>query len=254
MSQALTTLFVEAGHEVRLTNSRGPESLQELVSTYGSHVMASTVAEAVPWADAVFLATPWGKTAEAVSVVDDWSGVVVVDTTNNRTKPGPDGLIDIGDSVSSVIVAGYVPGAQVVKALNVTPIPWMSAALGADSSDTNAVYVAGDDAGPVVDDGDRLGRPAPRRCEEHGVGPRDGLGDGARLDERTKRRDQLLQGLGSARVRDSDLVPRLDEQRREGLGHATGSNNGDLHSCSSSPKKGSSGSPSNSSAHSGPPR
>jgi len=146
MSQALTTLFVEAGHEVRLTNSRGPESLQELVSTYGSHVMASTVAEAVPWADAVFLATPWGKTAEAVSVVDDWSGVVVVDTTNNRTKPGPDGLIDIGDSVSSVIVAGYMPGAHVVKALNVTPIPWMSAALGADSSDTNAVYIAGDDA------------------------------------------------------------------------------------------------------------
>jgi len=146
MSQALTTLFVEAGHEVRLTNSRGPESLQELVSTYGSHVMASTVAEAVPWADAVFLATPWGKTAEAVSVVDDWSGVVVVDPTNNRTKPGPDGLIDIGDNVSSVIVAGYMPGARVVKALNVTPIPWMAAALGADASDTNAVYIAGDDA------------------------------------------------------------------------------------------------------------
>jgi predicted dinucleotide-binding enzyme len=146
MSQALTTLFVEAGNEVRLTNSRGPESLQELVSTFGPNVEASTVAEAVPWADAVFLATPWGKTAEAVSVVDDWSGVVVVDTTNNRTKPGPDGLIDIGDSVSSVIVAGYMPGAHVVKALNVTPIPWMSAALGADSSDTNAVYIAGDDA------------------------------------------------------------------------------------------------------------
>jgi predicted dinucleotide-binding enzyme len=69
-----------------------------------------------------------------------------VDTTNNRTKPGPDGLIDIGDSVSSVIVAGYVPGAQVVKALNVTPIPWMTAALGTDASDTNAVYLAGDDA------------------------------------------------------------------------------------------------------------
>ena len=146
MSQALTTLFVEAGHEVRITNSRGPESLEELVSTFGPLVQASTVAEAVPWADAVFLATPWGKTAEAVSVVDDWSGVVVVDTTNNRTKPGPDGLIDIGDSVSSVIGAGYVPGAQVGKALNVTPIPWMSAALGADSSDTNAVYIAGDDA------------------------------------------------------------------------------------------------------------
>ena len=146
MAQALTTLFVEAGHEVRLTNSRGPESLDELVSTLGPNVQASSVAEAVPWADVVFLATPWGKTAEAVSVVGDWAGKVVVDTTNNRTKPGPDGLIDIGDSVSSVIVAGYMPGAHVVKALNVTPIPWMAAALGAAPADTNAVYIAGDDA------------------------------------------------------------------------------------------------------------
>ena len=146
MAQALTTLFVEAGHEVRLTNSRGPESLGELVSTFGPSVQGSTVAAAVPWADAVFLATPWGKTADAVSVVGDWTGVVVVDTTNNRTKPGPDGLIDIGDSVSSVNVAGYLPGARVIKAFNVTPIPWMAAALGVGVSDTNAVYVAGDDA------------------------------------------------------------------------------------------------------------
>ena len=146
MAQALTTLFAEAGHEVRLTNSRGPESLEELVPAFGPSVQASSVAEAVPWADVVFLATPWGKTYEAVSVVGDWSGKVVVDTTNNRTKPGPDGLIDIGDSVSSVIVAGYVPGAHVVKAFNVTPIPWMTAALGADASDTNAVFIAGDDA------------------------------------------------------------------------------------------------------------
>jgi hypothetical protein len=154
MAQALTTLFVAAGHEVRLTNSRGPESLEDLVSTFGQNVEGSTVADAVPWADAVFLATPWGKTAEAVSAVQDWSGVILVDTTNNRTKPGPDGLIDIGDAVSSVLVAGYVPGARVVKAFNVTPIPWMAAALGADASDTNAVYVAGDDpaAKAVVSD------------------------------------------------------------------------------------------------------
>jgi predicted dinucleotide-binding enzyme len=119
--------------------------LDELVATWGPHVQGATVADAVPWADVVFLATPWGRTAEAVSAVADWSGVVVVDTTNNRTKPGPDGLIDIGDSVSSVIVAGYVPGAHVVKAFNVSPIPWMAAALGAEASETNAVYVAGDD-------------------------------------------------------------------------------------------------------------
>ncbi len=146
MAQALTTLFVGAGHEVALTNSRGPESLEELVATFGPQVHASAVAEAVPWADVVFLATPWGRTAEAVSVVPDWAGTVVVDTTNNRTKPGPDGLIDIGDQVSSEIVAGYAPGARVVKAFNVTPIFMMVEALGANAGENNAVYIAGDDA------------------------------------------------------------------------------------------------------------
>ena len=145
MAQALSTLFVEAGHEVMLSNSRGPESLRDLVTTFGPNCHAGEVAEAVAWGDVVFLATPWGKTAEAVSVVDDWTGVVVVDTTNNRSKPGPDGLIDIGDHVSSVLVAGYVPGARVVKAFNATPVHILAPALGANAGANNAVFIAGDD-------------------------------------------------------------------------------------------------------------
>ena len=145
MAQALSGLFLEAGHEVMLTNSRGPESLSDLVAALGPNCHAGEVAAAVEWGDVVFLATPWGKTAEAVSVVDDWTGVVVVDTTNNRSKPGPDGLIDIGDNVSSVLVAGYVPGARVVKAFNSTPIPFLVPALGAGAGVNNAVYIAGDD-------------------------------------------------------------------------------------------------------------
>lgn len=145
MAQALTKLFVEAGHEVMLTNSRGPASLADLVESFGPSCHAGEVAEGVAWGDVVFLATPWGKTAEAVSVVDDWTGVVVVDTTNNRAAPGPAGLIDIGDNVSSVLVAGYVPGARVVKAFNVTPIMFMAPALGSAAGANNAVFIAGDD-------------------------------------------------------------------------------------------------------------
>lgn len=145
MAQALTTLFVEAGHEITLTNSRGSDSLGDLVATFGPNCHAGEVAEAVAWGDVVFLATPWGKTAEAVSVVHDWTGVVVVDTTNNRSAPGPNGLIDIGDNVSSALVAGYVPGARLVKAFNVTPIPMMASALGANAGANNAVFMAGDD-------------------------------------------------------------------------------------------------------------
>jgi hypothetical protein len=145
MAQALSALFVEAGHEVMLTNSRGPESLGDLVASIGPNCQAGEVAEAVAWGDVVFLATPWGKTAEAVSVVPDWTGVVVVDTTNNRSAPGPDGIIDIGDNVSSVLVASYVPGARVVKAFNSTPLFILTPALGANAGANNAVYIAGDD-------------------------------------------------------------------------------------------------------------
>jgi hypothetical protein len=118
--------------------------LADLTAQFGPHCSAAEVADLVAASDLVIVATPWGKTAEALAVVSDWTGVVVVDTTNNRSKPGPDGLIDIGGRISSEVVAEYVPGAHLVKAFNVTPIPFMVEALG--SGQTKAVYIAGDDA------------------------------------------------------------------------------------------------------------
>jgi 8-hydroxy-5-deazaflavin:NADPH oxidoreductase len=145
MGQALARLLVNAGHEVCLSNSRGPDSLGDLLKDLGPNASASTVPGAVEGADVVFLATPWARTADAVSAVSDWSGVVVVDTTNNRSGPGPQGLVDIGDRISSEIVAEYVPGARLVKAFNLTPIPVMAAALGS-GAEANVVFIAGDDA------------------------------------------------------------------------------------------------------------
>lgn len=146
MGQALAGLFTRAGHDVILSNSRGPESLVDVVDEFNGHCSAGTVHDAVDSTDLVILATPWGKTADAVSVVEDWNGKIVVDTTNNRTAPGPQGLIDIGDRISSEVVAEYVPGARVVKALNVTPIHIMATTLGKDDGVKHAVYIAGDDA------------------------------------------------------------------------------------------------------------
>jgi predicted dinucleotide-binding enzyme len=146
MGTALAKLTVEAGHEVVVSNSRGADSLTEVVAEVGGACTSAGVATAVADADVVVLATPWGKTQEAVAVVPDWTGKVVIDTTNNRSAPGPDGLIDIGDQVSSEIVASYVPGANLVKAFNVSPVPMMVAALGSTTGENNAVFIAGDDA------------------------------------------------------------------------------------------------------------
>ena len=146
MGTALARLMVEAGQDVVLSNSRGPASLTELVADIGGGCTAADVVTAVADADVVVLATPWGKTHEAVASVPDWTGKVVIDATNNRRAPGPDGLIDIGNQVSSEIVASYLPGAHLVKAFNVSPIPMMVAALGSNAGDNNAVFIAGDDA------------------------------------------------------------------------------------------------------------
>lgn len=151
MGTALTKLMVEAGHEVVLSNSRGPESLADLVAEIGGACIAADVVDAVADADVVVLATPWPNTQQAVAVVPDWTGKLVVDTTNNRRAPGPDGLIDIGGRISSEVVASYVPGARVVKAFNVNPIPMMAAALGSGAGENNAVYIAGDDADAKAD-------------------------------------------------------------------------------------------------------
>lgn len=145
MGQALARLFVDAGHGVVLSNSRGPASLADLTGELGPNVAAASVVDAVADADVVVLATPWGKTAEAVAVVRDWTARIVVDTTNNRKGPGPDGVIDIGDRTSSEIVADLVPGARIVKAFNHTGIPLFAAALGREPSAENAIYIAGDD-------------------------------------------------------------------------------------------------------------
>jgi 8-hydroxy-5-deazaflavin:NADPH oxidoreductase len=145
MGQALGRLFAEAGHEVVLSNSRGPASLADIVAEVGPNASAASVADAVADADVVVVATPWWKTAEAVSAISDWSGKILVDTTNNRKGPGPEGVIDIGDRASSEVVADLVPGARVVKAFNYTGIPLMAEALGRQPAAANAILIAGDD-------------------------------------------------------------------------------------------------------------
>jgi hypothetical protein len=146
MGQALAGLFAGAGHSVVLSNSRGADAASEIAAALEGDVSGAATADAVRDADVVVLATPWGKTAEAVAAVADWSEKVVVDTTNNRTGPGPDAVIDVGDQASSEVVATLVPGARVVKAFNTEPIPVFAGALGPDAGSENVIYIAGDDA------------------------------------------------------------------------------------------------------------
>jgi predicted dinucleotide-binding enzyme len=145
MGRTLAGLLTAAGYEVRLANSRGPDSLRDLVAELGPRARAVEAAGIADGADVVILATRWEQLEPATAAVPSWDGVIVVDTTNPRFGPGPEDVYDTGALSSSEVVAGLVPGARVVKAFNHQPIPSLAAELGADPTERNALFLSGDD-------------------------------------------------------------------------------------------------------------
>ena len=135
---AFARRLVAGGHEVVLSNSRGPETLADLVADLGSGASAATPAEAAR-ARIVVLAVPRPQVAAALDRLPDWGGRVLVDATNDfSVSPGPD------EPTTSEQVAALAPGARVVKALN----HLFAASLAADphhAAGSRVLFVSGDD-------------------------------------------------------------------------------------------------------------
>jgi predicted dinucleotide-binding enzyme len=104
-----------AGIEAVIANSRGPDSIAELVSTFGGSVRAGTVKEAAAQ-DIIFVAVQWSKIPGALAHLD-FGGKVVIDANNPIEAPLylP---VDLGGRTSSDVFADIVRGARVVKAFN----------------------------------------------------------------------------------------------------------------------------------------
>lgn len=109
-------LFAKAGHQIAISNSRGPETLTELEDEIGPNVQAVTVDEAAAFGEVVLLAIPWSRREEGLPAPELLEGKIVMDSLNPYT---PDfELEDLGDDTSSEDVARRLPGARIVKALN----------------------------------------------------------------------------------------------------------------------------------------
>jgi len=138
-------LLVRAGHDVAVSNSRGPDSLRELVAELGPKAQALTVEEAARFGEVVLLAVPW-RTPEALPSPDAVRGKVVIDAMNPYR---PDmGLYDLGDSTSSEEVQKRLPGARLVKAFNTIYYQHLATRGRADQpvEERHAIFLAGDDA------------------------------------------------------------------------------------------------------------
>ncbi|MFL6950305.1 MAG: NADPH-dependent F420 reductase [Xanthobacteraceae bacterium] len=113
---AFARTLARAGIAATISNSRGPDSLKDLVSELGPLIKAGTREEAAR-ADIVFVAVNWSKLPAALGGLPDWSGRIVIDANNPIEAPlfKP---VDLNGRVSSEVVADLVPGARVVKAFN----------------------------------------------------------------------------------------------------------------------------------------
>jgi 8-hydroxy-5-deazaflavin:NADPH oxidoreductase len=113
---AIARTLARASIEATISNSRGPESLNELVQELGPSIKAGTREEAAR-ADIVFIAVNWTKLPAALAELPEWSGRILIDANNPIEAPlfKP---VDLKGRVSSEVVADLVPGARVVKAFN----------------------------------------------------------------------------------------------------------------------------------------
>lgn len=137
-------LFVEVGHEVAVSNSRGPDSLRALVSQLGPQVHAMTVTDAARFGEVVLLAVPWHLEA-AMPPAELLRGRIVIDAMNPYRPEG--GFFELGDSTSSEIVLQRIRGARLVKAFNTIYYAHLATRGRKDLpvEERHAIYVAGDD-------------------------------------------------------------------------------------------------------------
>ncbi|MFD3505113.1 NADPH-dependent F420 reductase [Streptomyces sp. NPDC058678] len=145
INSAVARLAVAAGLDVVLSNSRGPETLADLVAELGEHARAATPAEAAEAGDLVVVSIPLGAYEKIPA--GPLAGKTVIDTMNYY--PERDGRIaelDANEPTSSELVQRHLADSRVVKAANnVVFSQLFSLARPSGAPDRSAVPVAGDD-------------------------------------------------------------------------------------------------------------
>lgn len=138
-------LAVAAGFDVVLSNSRGPETLADLVAELGPRARAATGADAAAAGDLVVVSIPL-KAYDTVPVAP-LSGKPVLDTANYY--PQRDGVhaeIDDGSITGSELLQRHLPDAHVVKVFNNINFRHLAnLARPAGAPDRSALPIAGDD-------------------------------------------------------------------------------------------------------------
>jgi predicted dinucleotide-binding enzyme len=139
-------LAVTAGHQVLLSNSRGPDTLADLAAELGPLARATTGQEAAEGGELVVVTIPL-RGVQSVAP-GPLAGKVVIDTCNYYSqRDGHFPELDSGALTSSELIQRHLPSSAVVKAFNNIYYRHLeSLARPAGAADRSYLPIAGDDA------------------------------------------------------------------------------------------------------------
>ena len=138
------------GYDVVIANSRGPETLADLVAELGPKARAATAQEAAAAADVAVVTVP-------LRAIDDLpaeqlAGKIVLDTNNYYfERDGRIEALDKGETTTSELVQRALPDSKIAKAFNhIFASEITSDGTPAGTPDRRALATAGDDAEAVA--------------------------------------------------------------------------------------------------------
>lgn len=143
IGSAVARILAAKGISVVIANSRGPQSLAELIQSLGAGVRAGTREEAAAQ-DIVLVAVNWSKIEGALAGLPDFAGRIVIDANNSIEAPSYQ-TVDLQGRSSSEVFAQWVPGARVVKAFNHLQARWLEADPQLEGG-RRVLFFSGDDA------------------------------------------------------------------------------------------------------------
>ena len=145
IGSTIARLAIDHGYDVVLSNSRGPETLGNLIGTLGPKARAATPEEAAEAAAIAVVTIPMKAYADVPAA--PLAGKIVIDTSNYY--PARDGHIkelDTGMFTSSGLMQNHLTSSIVVKAFN--SIRYQELASDGTPNGTSgrrALAIAGDD-------------------------------------------------------------------------------------------------------------
>ena len=147
IGRTVAGLATAAGHQVVMSNSRGPETLADTVAELGPLARAATVEEAASAGDVVVVTIPLRNYREVP--VGELRGKIVIDTMNYYPqRDGHFAELDDESSSTSELLQAHLPESSVVKAFNNIFFQHLAAlARPPGSPDRSALAIAGDDPG-----------------------------------------------------------------------------------------------------------